>query len=61
MTEGLELTTSHVALNRVGRPEEIAELVLHLSGAESSFVTGAQFVIDGGETAGLAHNPVTGA
>jgi 3alpha(or 20beta)-hydroxysteroid dehydrogenase len=58
MTEGLALTTSHVALNRVGQPEEIAELVLYLSGAESSFVTGAQFVIDGGETAGLAHHPV---
>jgi 3alpha(or 20beta)-hydroxysteroid dehydrogenase len=59
-TEGLALATSHVALNRVGQPEEIAELVLYLSGPESSFVTGAQFVIDGGGTAGLAHHPVVG-
>lgn len=58
MTEGLVPSTSHVALDRVGRPEEVAELVLYLAGDESSFVTGAEFVIDGGETAGLAHNPV---
>ncbi|HEY9355422.1 MAG TPA: SDR family oxidoreductase [Arthrobacter sp.] len=58
MTEGLDLSTSHVALNRVGQPGEIAALVLYLSSEESGFVTGAQFVIDGGETTGLAHNPV---
>jgi NAD(P)-dependent dehydrogenase (short-subunit alcohol dehydrogenase family) len=33
-------------------------LVVYLAGDESSFVTGAEFVIDGGETAGMAHNPV---
>jgi 3alpha(or 20beta)-hydroxysteroid dehydrogenase len=58
MTEGLVPSTSHVALDRVGQPEEVAELVVYLAGDESSFVTGAEFVIDGGETAGMAHNPV---
>lgn len=58
MTEGLVPSTSHVALDRVGQPEEVAELVLYLAGDESAFVTGAEFVIDGGETAGMAHNPV---
>lgn len=56
MTEGLVPSTSHVALDRVGRPEEVAELVVYLAGDESSFVTGAEFVIDGGETAGMARN-----
>ncbi|MET1086530.1 MAG: SDR family oxidoreductase, partial [Arthrobacter sp.] len=57
MTEGLVPSTSHVALDRVGKPWEVAELVLYLAGDESSFVTGAEFVIDGGETAGMVHNP----
>lgn len=47
-----------MTLDRVGQPEEVAELVLYLAGDESSFVTGAEFVIDGGETAGMAQNPV---
>lgn len=60
MTEGLALSTSHIALNRVGMPEEISELVLYLAGDESAFATGSSFVIDGGETAGLAHNAPPG-
>ncbi len=35
---------------RVGRPEDVAALVAWLAGAESGFVTGAEFVIDGGMT-----------
>ena len=37
---------------RVGQPTEIADLMVYLAADESSFVTGAEFVIDGGETAG---------
>jgi 3alpha(or 20beta)-hydroxysteroid dehydrogenase len=37
---------------RVGRPEEVAELVLWLASDKSSYCTGAEFKIDGGETAG---------
>jgi 3alpha(or 20beta)-hydroxysteroid dehydrogenase len=33
---------------------------LYLAGDESAFATGSSFVIDGGETAGLAHNTAPG-
>jgi NAD(P)-dependent dehydrogenase (short-subunit alcohol dehydrogenase family) len=35
---------------RVGKPEDIAALVAWLVGPESGFVTGAEFVVDGGMT-----------
>jgi NAD(P)-dependent dehydrogenase (short-subunit alcohol dehydrogenase family) len=38
-------------LGRFGRPEDVAYLALYLASDESSFVTGAEFVIDGGRTA----------
>jgi len=37
-----------VPLGRVGRPEEIAAAALFLATAESSFVAGAELVVDGG-------------
>jgi NAD(P)-dependent dehydrogenase (short-subunit alcohol dehydrogenase family) len=38
-------------LGRVGQPEDIAPLVTYLASDESSWVTGADFAIDGGTTA----------
>jgi NAD(P)-dependent dehydrogenase (short-subunit alcohol dehydrogenase family) len=35
---------------RAGRPDDIAELAAFLVGAESGFITGAEFVVDGGVT-----------
>ena len=40
------------ALNRMGRPEEIAATALYLASDEASFVTGSALVIDGGWSAG---------
>ena len=35
-------------MGRLGRPEEIAALALHLAGDESAFTTGAIHIVDGG-------------
>jgi len=40
-------------VGRIGRPEDIAPLIVYLASDESSFVTGSVFVIDGGLTSGM--------
>jgi 3alpha(or 20beta)-hydroxysteroid dehydrogenase len=42
---------------RMGTPEEVALLVLYLASDESSYCTGAEFVIDGGHLAGPWREP----
>jgi NAD(P)-dependent dehydrogenase (short-subunit alcohol dehydrogenase family) len=49
--EFLKYMEEHSALGRMGTPEEFAAVALFLASEESSFVTGASFVVDGGWTA----------
>ena len=48
----LEATLARVPLGRVGKPEEVSNLVLFLASGESSYITGSTIVIDGGWLAG---------
>ncbi len=49
--ETLEVLKSKHPMNRLGKAEEVAELVLFLSSEKSSFITGGYYLIDGGYTA----------
>ncbi|MFK2825412.1 SDR family oxidoreductase [Bacillus sp. B190/17] len=58
MTKDLESTKSYVEhlvaatpLQRLGKPEDIANAALYLASDEASFITGAELVIDGGFSA----------
>jgi 3(or 17)beta-hydroxysteroid dehydrogenase len=46
-----ERLAASVPLGRFGTPAEVAELCIYLLADESGFVTGAEFVLDGGLTA----------
>jgi 3alpha(or 20beta)-hydroxysteroid dehydrogenase len=55
MANGIDPAQKHVAMHRIGEPLEVSNLVLYLASDESTYSTGSEFIIDGGQTAGLAH------
>lgn len=49
--EAEEAVAAATPIGRVGRADELADIVVYLASDEASFATGAEFVIDGGYTA----------
>jgi NAD(P)-dependent dehydrogenase (short-subunit alcohol dehydrogenase family) len=49
--EQFELVTAAIPMGRMGEPEDVANMNLFLASDEARYVTGAEFVVDGGFTA----------
>lgn len=45
-----EQMVSSIPLARLGRPDEVANLITFLAGDDASFITGSNFLIDGGQS-----------
>jgi 3alpha(or 20beta)-hydroxysteroid dehydrogenase len=59
LVAGLELEGQYGPLGRIGEPEEVSNLIVYLASDESSYSTGAEFIVDGGLLAGPAKIPNT--
>jgi len=46
----LDRCASNMPIKRIGTPEEVAKVVLFLASDDASYVTGATYTVDGGET-----------
>jgi NAD(P)-dependent dehydrogenase (short-subunit alcohol dehydrogenase family) len=58
--EAQDMLVAPQPLNRLGRPEEVAEAVVWLSSDRASFVTGIAMSVDGGATSNAqSYSPVT--
>lgn len=52
--------TAEIPLGRMGMPVDVAMMVVYLASEESSYLTGAELVIDGGILAGSSATPRAG-
>jgi 3alpha(or 20beta)-hydroxysteroid dehydrogenase len=55
MTKDIDSKQLQIALHRGGKPEEVSKMIVFLASDDSSYSTGAEFVVDGGMTAGIPH------
>jgi len=51
--EAIEARVSKIPMHRFGQPEEVAKAALFLASDDSSFITGTNIMVDGGELAGF--------
>ena len=58
--QGKAFIGSRHPIGRMAEPGDLGEMVLWLASDRSSFVTGAEFVADGGITSGLQRRPLLG-
>ena len=57
-TERMQRLMKMQPIARMGRPEEVANVVLFLASDEASYCTGSEFVVDGGHIAGPWREPL---
>jgi len=50
--EAAQALAAHIPLGRLGTPRDVAKLCLFLASDDASFITGGEFVVDGGQTVG---------
>jgi NAD(P)-dependent dehydrogenase (short-subunit alcohol dehydrogenase family) len=48
LEEEEKASIKQVPLGRIGDPDDVAYLILYLASDESSYVTGSEFMVDGG-------------
>ena len=49
--EGIKIASASVPIGRVGEVEDVSNLVVFLASDEAGFITGSEYIIDGGLTA----------
>ncbi|HEX4402545.1 MAG TPA: SDR family oxidoreductase [Galbitalea sp.] len=55
MTTDIDSKQLQIPQHRPGKPEEVSKMIVFLASDDSSYSTGAEFVVDGGMTAGIPH------
>jgi 3alpha(or 20beta)-hydroxysteroid dehydrogenase len=55
MTAEFNSKQLQIPMHRGGTPDEVSRMIVFLAGSDSSYSTGAEFVVDGGMTAGIPH------